>query len=260
MLIQPTQKAARLISPDGSDASRRAIGAADCHPLSVPALTRLAIKRLQRAAVPASKLACTSAADPQRRSPENNMDPVFTLQWPEFVIAQKLQSLLPRKDGYSVLVPLSRQEEGIDLAVLHRGVTDKSETLTIQVKASRTYHPSPPKRKDTVRFRFYTWFNRFDVPDRADFVILFGMYAPDLAKTTRVSADWYKDCSLVFTREEMRQFMSDCKTVGGTPDRMFGFGFNDLSKIILTRGDMNRSGRDFTTYLLENRITELMKK
>ncbi len=33
-----------------------------------PALTRLAIKRLQRTVVPASKLACTSAADPQRRS------------------------------------------------------------------------------------------------------------------------------------------------------------------------------------------------
>ena len=52
---------------DGSDASRRAIGAADCHPLSVPALPRQAIKRLQRTDVPASKLACPSAADPQRR-------------------------------------------------------------------------------------------------------------------------------------------------------------------------------------------------
>ena len=28
------------------------------------------------------------------------MEPVFTLQWPEFVIAQRLQSLLRRKDGY----------------------------------------------------------------------------------------------------------------------------------------------------------------
>jgi hypothetical protein len=52
---------------DGSDATRRAIGAADDHPLSVPALTRQAIKRLQRTAAPASKLACSSAADPQRR-------------------------------------------------------------------------------------------------------------------------------------------------------------------------------------------------
>ena len=32
-----------------------------------PALPRLAIKRLQRKAVPARKLACTSAADPQHR-------------------------------------------------------------------------------------------------------------------------------------------------------------------------------------------------
>jgi len=32
-----------------------------------PGASRQAIKRLQRAAVPASTLACTSAADPQRR-------------------------------------------------------------------------------------------------------------------------------------------------------------------------------------------------
>jgi len=187
------------------------------------------------------------------------MEPVFTLQWPEFVIAERLQSLLRRKDGYSVLVPLSRQEERIDLAVLHRGSTGTSTTMTIQVKASRRYLHQPPKRKDTIRFQFNTWFNRFDVPERADYVILFGMYAPDLGKTTKVSATWYKDCSLIFTRQEMRQLMADCKTVGGKPDRMFGFGFNDLSKIILTRGDMNRSGKDFSMYLLEHRITELMK-
>ncbi|MBM3163593.1 MAG: hypothetical protein FJZ79_09885 [Chlorobi bacterium] len=42
-------------------------GDADDHPLSVPALTRQAIKRLQRTAAPAGKLACSSAADPQRR-------------------------------------------------------------------------------------------------------------------------------------------------------------------------------------------------
>jgi hypothetical protein len=188
------------------------------------------------------------------------MEPVFTLQWPEFVVAQRLQSLLPRKDGYSVLIPLSRQEEGVDLAVLHRSSNKRSKTITIQVKASRTYLPPAPKRKDTIRFRFYTWFNHFDVPDRADFVILFGMYAPDLAKTTRVSAEWYKDCSLLFTREEMRKFLENCKTVGGTPDRMFGFGFNDMSKIILTRGDMNRKHRDFAQYLLEYKIAKLGRK
>jgi hypothetical protein len=188
------------------------------------------------------------------------MEPVFTLQWPEFVVAQRLQELLPRKEGYSILIPLSRQEEGIDLAVLHRRGNDRTETATIQVKASRTYLHQPPKRKGTIRFRFNTWFNRFDVPDRADFVILFGMFAPDLGKTTRVTENWYKDCSLLFAKEEMRALLADCKTVGGKPDRMFGFGFNDLSKIILTRGDMSRSGRDYTRHLLEHKIAELKCK
>lgn len=188
------------------------------------------------------------------------MEPVFTLQWPEFVVAQKLQKLLPPKDGYSILVPLSRQEKGIDLAVLHRRGNNLSKTTTIQVKASRTYRPPPPKREKTVRFQFYTWFNRFDVPDRADFVILFGMYAPNRGETTRVSAEWYKDCSLLFTKKEMRRFMTNCKTVGGKPDGMFGFGFDDLSKVILTRGDMKRSSPDYTMHLLERKITALKKR
>ena len=187
------------------------------------------------------------------------MEPVFTLQWPEFVVAQRLQSLLPRKDGYSILVPLSRQEKGIDLAVLHRRGNNLSKTTTIQVKASRTYLSHPTKRP-TDKLCFETWFNRFDVPDRADFVILFGMYAPEIERTERVSAKWYKDCSLLFTNEEMRTFMANCKTVGGKPDRMFGFGFNDLSKVVLTRGDMKRSHPDFTKHLLERKITELKKR
>jgi len=51
---------------DGADASRRAIGVADCHPLSVRRFAP-AIKRLQRTGVRASVLARPPAADPQRR-------------------------------------------------------------------------------------------------------------------------------------------------------------------------------------------------
>jgi hypothetical protein len=189
------------------------------------------------------------------------MEPVFTLQWPEFVVAQRLQKLLPRKDGYSILVPLSRQEKGIDLAVLHRRGNELSKTTTIQVKASRAYPSEPTKRTKAVKFQFETWFNRFDVPERADFVILFSMYAPDPGRTARAPAKWYKDCSLLFTNEEMRKFMANCKTVGGKPDRMFQFGFNDdLSRVIQTRGDMKRSRRDFTKYLLDLKYTELKKR
>lgn len=189
------------------------------------------------------------------------MDAVFTLQWPELVVAEKLRKLLPRKDGYSILIPLSRQEEGIDLAVLRRRRNNPSKTTTIQVKASRTYSSLPPKRTKTVRFQFETWFNRFDVPGGADLVILCAMYPPDPGRTTPVSAKWYKDCSLLFTNKEMRTFMKNCKTVEGKPDRMFGFGFNgDLSEVIQTRGDSKRRGRDFKKHLLDRKISELKKR
>jgi hypothetical protein len=188
------------------------------------------------------------------------MDPVFTLQWPEFVVAQRLQSLLPPKEGYSILVPLSRQEKGIDLVVLHRRGKDKSETTTIQVKASRTYVEQPPKRKESTRSRYNTWFNRFEVPDRADFVILVGLYAPDLGRTKRVSARWYKDCSLLFGREEMREFLAECRTRRGKPDRMFGFGFDNLSEINANRGKMKLSRRNFAPHLLEHKISALRKR
>jgi hypothetical protein len=65
--MEPTRYRARLMPSDGADASRRAIGAADDHPLSVRRFAP-AIKRLQRTVVPASPLARPPAADPQRRS------------------------------------------------------------------------------------------------------------------------------------------------------------------------------------------------
>lgn len=181
------------------------------------------------------------------------MDPVFTLQWPEFLLAHRLQTLLPKKKGYSVFVPVSRQEKAVDLAILRkRGGAHK--TITIQIKSSRTYSHRPPKRKATQRYRFYTWFNRFDPPDDADFIILFGMYAPDSGRTKKVSAKWYCDCSLVFTKKEMKRLMKSCLTVGGKPDKMFGFGFDSPKAVYLTRGDKKRKHKDYADHLLEKRV------
>jgi hypothetical protein len=181
------------------------------------------------------------------------MDPVFTLQWPEFLLANRLQKLLPKKDGYSILIPTSRQEKGIDLAVLNKS-NGQNQVVTIQIKASRTYFGQPPKRETTEKFAFYTWFNRFDVPEEADFILLFGMYAPDAARTKSVTAKWYSDCTLLFTKNEMKQLMQDCLTVGGQPDKMFGFGFNDPSAVFQTRGDKERRRKPFSDFLLDKRI------
>jgi len=188
------------------------------------------------------------------------MDPVFTLQWPEFLLANRLQKMLLKSEGFSVLVPTSRQEKGIDLAVIRKTTNGESRVVTIQIKASRTYTSEPPKRETTQRFRFYTWFNRFAVPEEADFFLLFGIYAPNQSKTTKIGADWYKDCTLLFTLQEMKDFMSSCLTVGGQHDKMFGFGFDDEKKIVQTRGDKDRLYKEFTSYLLANRIALLKEK
>lgn len=186
------------------------------------------------------------------------MDTVFTLQWAEFLVAEKLRNLLPKKDGYSVLLPASRQEKGFDLAVLHRAKSGKTRTKTIQVKASRTWLGSEPKNKKTVGYKYTSRFNHFDVPREADLIVLLAMYAPDIARTKRVSAQWYQDCSLVFTQKEMVEFMKSCKTRGGNVEHMFYFGFNDVSEIILTRGDRYRSGKNYASYVLKDRIVKLM--
>ena len=181
-----------------------------------------------------------------------------SLQWSEFVLAERLQAALTKSAGYTVWIPLSREEKGVDLAILKRTKDCVSQTATIQVKASRTYRTDEPKRPDTQRHAFHTWFNRFHVSDDADFFLLYGQYAPDVARTRKVGATWYRDMTLLFTNAEMRDFMQNCKTVGGNDDPMFGFGFDDDSKIVQIRGDSAREQKDFTDRLLGKRI-QLLK-
>ena len=183
------------------------------------------------------------------------MDPVFTLQWPEFLLANRLQRALPKSQGYSVLIPVSRQEKGFDLAIIRNRPNGKARVATIQIKASRAYLQKPPKRTSTRRYRFHTWFSRFKVPKEAGYFLLFGLFAPDASRTRKVGIRWYRDCTLLFTQEEMRRFMSKCLTRGGKPDRMFAFGFDDDRKVVQTRGDKHRRFRDYTRFLLSKRVS-----
>lgn len=181
------------------------------------------------------------------------MEPVFTLQWPEYLLSQELSTLFPKSKHYSVLVPTSRQEKGIDLALVCKRPDSKSSVALLQVKASRTYPHQPPKRESTKRYRFGTWFNRFDPSPDADFFLLFCMYPRDTARTKRVDAAWYRHWTLLFTLAEMRDLMASCLTVGGAPDRMFGFDFDTEATIVQTRGDQKRRHVDYTDHLLSNR-------
>lgn len=182
------------------------------------------------------------------------MDPVFTLQWTEYLASEELSKYFSKKDNFSVLVPTSRQEKGIDLALVKKRGNGRSRVALIQVKSSRTYLPEPPKRETTIRFQNYTWFNRFEPSPHADFFLLMGLYPQDPGRTKRVGKSWYQTCMLLFTYPEMKDFIDNCLKVEGGPDGKFGFGFDSIARIVQTRGDQQRRGREFTDHLLQRRL------
>jgi hypothetical protein len=184
------------------------------------------------------------------------MEPVFTIPYSEYAVANRLSSHFPAKDGFSILIPASRQQKGMDLVLArrsHRGL----RAITLQVKSSRTYSPKPAKGVVAKKFSFNTWFNRFDVPDEADYVLLVGLYPPEEGRTRSRRPTWWTEMVLVFTHDEMASFMAGVKTLSGKPDRMFGFGFDEPFEVIQTRGDEKRHLKDFSSHLLERRVDQL---
>ena len=64
------------------------------------------------------------------------MDPVFTLPFSEYAVLDKITRHLDKKDGFSIYVPVSRQEKGVDFLVHN---SNNNRSLRFQVKSSRSY-------------------------------------------------------------------------------------------------------------------------
>jgi hypothetical protein len=181
------------------------------------------------------------------------MDPVFTLPWPEFHLANRLQGFLPKKDGYSIFVPLSRQEKGADLAIFKISPSGK-RVITLQIKASRTWIAEPRTNENRKRFQYTMRFNCFNVPKEADFILFLGMYSPEIQRTRRIEAGWYTDCTLLLTRAETEALMMGCKTKSGKPDIMFYFGFDTPAAVFQTRGICDGKFLEYSDKVLDRRI------
>ena len=95
------------------------------------------------------------------------MQPVFTLQYGEFAVADYLSKNIKEA---SVFIPSSAQEKGIDL-LLYKFSNGVNLINTIQVKMSRAYYNVSSKYQSTL------WYNRFEPQDNADWFILVGIYA-----------------------------------------------------------------------------------
>ena len=180
---------------------------------------------------------------------------LFTLSYPEYWVSTLLQRSFPKKEGFSVFIPISRQEEGIDV-VLMRRLGGKSKVATIQIKASRTYEKWNSVTAKNDRYTYDTWFNTFTVSERADWYLLVGIWPPKEGRTKKTGFRW-QHLVLAFTRAEMASFLRSVRTRGGKPDSKFDFGFDDAMRVFQTRGDSRRRFNEFTHRLFENRTTEM---
>jgi hypothetical protein len=184
------------------------------------------------------------------------MEPIFSLPYSEFCVAQQLARLLPAKKGYSLYLPLSRQQPGIDLLIARRS-NRTVRVASIQVKSSRTYFKAKLTTRTKNSFRCGTRFNNFECPSGADFFCLVWLYPAEDKAQRRKFGTWWAPQILLFSHSEMREFLKSVRTVGGKRDPFLGFSFDQPGEAVQTRGDSKRLFRDFSKYLLSKRRGKL---
>ena len=158
------------------------------------------------------------------------MEPIVTLPYSEWLVAQQLMKSFPASQGYSVYAPLSRQEKGVDL-LLARRLNGVTRAATLQVKYSRAYERPPG-----AQYRFSTWFRAFPVSERADFFVLASLYPRIDGRGSGTKSSWWLPMLLLLRRKEIADLMSSLRTRSGKVDSMFYFGFNKPDCVVLTRG------------------------
>lgn len=175
----------------------------------------------------------------------------FTIPYPEYDIANILQNKFPKKDNFSVAIPMSRQQKFYDL-LLVKG--ESKRAVTIQVKSSRTYLP------EDSEYQFYSWLNHFDIKDNySDFYFIY-MTFPLFDKNFKPKAKWDRKI-LVFNQKEMVKILDNVKTKSGKPERFFSFAFDSSAEFISgARGFAHLPKKNYAKNLLENKLEEIMRK
>ena len=64
------------------------------------------------------------------------MEPIFTISYSEYSVISELSHYLKKNDGYSLYIPASRQEKGVDFILRN---SRSRKCVSFQVKGSRSY-------------------------------------------------------------------------------------------------------------------------
>lgn len=188
------------------------------------------------------------------------MDPIFTLPYSEYAVVDRFARQLPKKQGFSIYVPTSRQEKGVDF-LIHNSRTNKS--LRFQVKSSRSYVNDDKGSLEKGNLKYTLWFNNFRkryLEGEAEYYILFGLY-PEYSIDTYIAAkkSFWSPIILCFPDMEMKTLLDSVLTKKERkPDRFFYIGFNSPSHVFGTRGFSSRL--DLSGYLLDKQIPSIITK
>jgi hypothetical protein len=182
------------------------------------------------------------------------MEAVFTLPYPEYVVAEELSKHLRKGDAYSVCVPVSRQQKGIDMLVYNMKT---GRSATIQVKSSRAYLGHQKKRDPLAEvFDFHLWFNALDpASTSSNFYAFIGLYPKRTIISHRLSHSqdpkkWWAHIILLLPGPEVSRLMENIRIRG---ERFFYVSFNnDLKRVVLSRGLAKT--QEWTPYLLNKSV------
>lgn len=162
------------------------------------------------------------------------MEAIFCLPYPEYNIATLLQKYFKKNDGYSVAIPLSRQQKGFDLLVYS---LKTKKALSFQVKSSRAWSGEKPTRG----FQYSSWFWKFEPNEDIDFYVFSILYAKSASDKKRLGKEnpkkWWASRIILFGKSEITALFKELKTKTGNPEKFFYFGFDEKPQdIFITRG------------------------
>jgi len=177
------------------------------------------------------------------------MESIFSLPYSEYEAIGRFSRILKKRDGYSIFIPVSRQQQGCDFLIV--GPRSR-RTVRVQVKSSRGYQA---KESPQHHFLFRNLAPRYRSGD-ADlyaFTCHYPIYAT--GHSVRDPRRFWETTILVFTDEEIARLLPRIRSKSGKADSFFTFGFDNEKKVMFTRGSLN--GEPVTSYLLRNRVKEL---
>lgn len=185
------------------------------------------------------------------------MEPIFTLPYSEYIVADKLKRKLKQ---VSIFIPSSRQEKGVDIAAVYYG-EKKNKITTFQVKYSRPYETAKKvsiKGKE-VEMKYRFWFSKFKVPENADWIIIVGVI-PKFKRNYRVKNQLWGTIILAFTKDEIKDLLDSIhqKKNKKKKEKFFDFQTDEsLKNVFLFRGASKNNPKCLKKYLLLNRIEEI---